>query len=142
MSSRRDIREEEFRLLFMHDFHSEEDLLKQMELFLTEDHVWDEEAAGREILLTDDEKKEVFARTEDAISHMKEIDDRINERTEGWKTSRMPKVELTLIRLAVYEIIFEGLDAGIAINEAVELAKKYGGQNAGGFVNGILARMI
>lgn len=62
---------------------------------------------------------------------------------QGWKTSRMGKVDLTLIRLAVYEMKFEeDVPAGVAINEAVELAKAYGTDDSSSFVNGILAKLV
>ena len=62
--------------------------------------------------------------------------------TRGWKTARMGKVDLTLLRLAVYEIKFEDdIPTGVAINEAVELAKKYGTDDSSSFVNGILAKI-
>lgn len=65
----------------------------------------------------------------------------INEAAHGWKTSRMGKVDLTLIRLAVYEIKYEDdIPVGVSINEAVELAKKYGTDDSFAFVNGILAK--
>ena len=70
-----------------------------------------------------------------------EIDKLINETAIGWDTQRMGKVELTIIRLAVYEIRFdETVPTGVAINEAVELAKKFGQEGSSGFVNGILAK--
>ena len=66
----------------------------------------------------------------------------INEAAKGWKTTRMGKVDLTLIRLAVYEIKFEEeVPTGVAINEAVELAKNYGTDDSASFVNGILAKL-
>ena len=61
---------------------------------------------------------------------------------EGWTTARMPKVDLTLLRLALYEISYEELPAGVAINEAVELAKKYGSDNSSSFINGVLGRIV
>ena len=65
----------------------------------------------------------------------------INEVSKGWKTIRMGKVDLTLIRLAVYEIRFEEeIPVKVSINEAVELAKKYGTDDSPAFVNGILAK--
>lgn len=65
----------------------------------------------------------------------------INEIAEGWKTERMGKVDLTILRLAVYEIRFdEDVPTSVAINEAVELAKKYGQDGSPSFVNGILAK--
>ena len=70
-----------------------------------------------------------------------EIDGVINEKAKGWSTSRMGKVDLTIIRLAVYEILFdEEVPVGVAINEAVELAKKFGQDGSAGFVNGVLAK--
>ena len=61
---------------------------------------------------------------------------------KGWKTSRMGKVDLTIIRLAVYELKYEeDIPTGVAINEAVELAKKYGTDTSSSFVNGVLAKL-
>ena len=65
----------------------------------------------------------------------------INKQAKGWTTQRMGKVDLTILRLAVYEIIYdENVPVGVAINEAVELAKRYGQDESSGFVNGILAK--
>ena len=67
----------------------------------------------------------------------------VNQVAQGWKTSRMGKVDLTLIRLAVYEIKFEeDIPEGVAINEAVELAKSYGTDDSPSFINGILAKLV
>ena len=72
-----------------------------------------------------------------------EIDTMINEIAEGWKTERLGKVDLTILRLAVYEIKFdEEIPDSVAINEAVELAKMYGADNAPSFINGVLAKII
>ena len=71
-----------------------------------------------------------------------EIDADIDQIAEGWKTTRMGKVDLTILRLAVYEMKFdEEIPVGVAINEAVELAKKFGGDDSPAFVNGILAKL-
>ena len=71
------------------------------------------------------------------------IDEKLNEISKGWKTSRMGKVELTILRLATYEIYYdEDVPEGVAINEAVELAKKFGGDESPAFVNGILGKMV
>ena len=68
-----------------------------------------------------------------------EIDGLLNEKSSGWKTTRMSKVDLTILRLAVYEIRFdEDVPTGVAINEAVELAKRFGQDESASFVNGIL----
>ena len=76
------------------------------------------------------------------MSHLTEIDEKINNITDGWKTSRMGKVDLAIIRLAVYEILFdEDVPTSVAINEAVELAKQFGTDDSPSFVNGVLAKI-
>lgn len=73
---------------------------------------------------------------------MAELDALIDEKSTGWKTNRMAKVDLAIIRLAVYEIKFEDdIPTKVSINEAVELAKKYGADESGAFVNGVLAKL-
>ena len=71
-----------------------------------------------------------------------EIDKKIEELTVGWKKERIGKVELTILRLAIYEALYDDdVPAGVAINEAIELAKKYGGDDSPSFVNGILGKL-
>ena len=71
------------------------------------------------------------------------IDKMLDDNTEGWDTTRMGKVELTDLRLAVYEIVFdEDIPGSVAINEAVEIVKKYGQETSGGFVNAILGKIV
>ena len=72
-----------------------------------------------------------------------EIDKKLESVSEGWKLERMGKVELTILRLAVYELLYDDdIPANVAINEAVELAKVYGGDTSPAFVNGILAKLL
>ncbi|MBR0429723.1 MAG: transcription antitermination factor NusB [Lachnospiraceae bacterium] len=129
--TRREIREETFKLVFQKEFYNAEELPEQMTLFLGENPEASEE-----------EKEQMDARVKAIIEKLPEIDAIIDGVAEGWKTNRMGKVELAIIRLATYEIKFEDLAAGIAINEAVEMAKRYGGDNSGAFVNGILAKVV
>ena len=69
------------------------------------------------------------------------IDQALNEKVQGWDTGRMGKVDLTILRLAVYEMLYDDdIPTGVAINEAVELAKKFGQDSSSSFVNGVLAR--
>ena len=76
------------------------------------------------------------------MEKVEEIDTLINEHTTGWKTTRMNKVDLTILRLAVYEIKWdEDVPTGVAINEAVNLAKKYSSEGGASFVNGVLAKL-
>lgn len=129
--SRRKIRELIFKMIFRVDFYAEEERAGQLALFL--DAL--EEAGEKDRAYIEQKVTDIFA-------HLKEIDGIIDGSAHNWKTSRMAKVELSLIRLAVYEIRFEeGIPTGVAINEAVELAKIYGEENSASFVNGVLARI-
>ena len=72
-----------------------------------------------------------------------EIDEKINAVAKGWKTQRMGKADLSILRLAVYEMQYdEEIPVNVAINEAVELAKKFGSDDSPAFVNGILAKLV
>lgn len=129
--NRRELREQIFMLLFRVEFNQKDDMPEQCTLFL--------EDGDTEI----SEKDAAYIRSkyEKIAEKLPEIDKLINETTIGWDTQRMGKVELTIIRLAVYEIRFdETVPTGVAINEAVELAKKFGQEGSSGFVNGILAK--
>lgn len=130
---RHEQREQVFMLLFRVEFHASEDMPRQVRLFLE-----DNEAVVRE-----KDAAYIEAREKAVLEKITEIDRIINENTEGWDTTRMGKVELTVLRLAVYEMLFDDdIPAGVAIDEAVEIAKKYGQENSGGFVNGILAKIM
>ena len=129
--SRIEIRDLIFKMLFRVEFHKEEEIPDQLALFLEEDG--NEEEKSQEYIET---------KCKDIIEKLSEIDIIINESAQGWKTTRMGKVDLSLIRLAVYEMKFEDdIPTGVAINEAVELAKKYGTDDSPSFVNGILAKI-
>ena len=79
---------------------------------------------------------------ENIRENLGQIDEQIAEVAKGWRTERMGKVELTLLRLAVYEIKYDDdIPTGVAINEAVELAKIFGGEGSSAFVNGVLAKL-
>ena len=76
------------------------------------------------------------------MEKLPEIDAMLEKVSRGWKLSRMGKVELTILRLAVYEMRFdEDIPEKVAINEAVELSKKFGGDDSPAFINGVLAKL-
>ena len=129
--TRREIRELIFKMVFRVEFHDEEEIPEQLRLFM--DTL---ESAGEE------DRAYIEHKVQDILTHLEEIDAIIDSSAQNWKTSRMAKVELTLIRLAVYEIRYEeDIPTGVAINEAVEVAKSYGEENSPAFVNGVLARI-
>lgn len=81
----------------------------------------------------------------DGVKVQKErIDSKIQEASRHWKIERMASVDRNILRIAVYEIFFakEMIEPKIAINEAIEIAKIYGSQDSGSFVNGILDQIV
>ena len=91
-----------------------------------------------------EEEKQAVANKVLAICELSdEIDDLLNRISVGWKVKRMSRVDLTILRLACYEIQYDdNVPVSTAINEAVELAKSYGEENSPSFVNGILAKVV
>ena len=74
-----------------------------------------------------------------AEAHLEEIDERIAACSLKWNKERISRVAMAVMRVSVYEMLYEGdIPASVSINEAVELAKKYGGEDDSAFVNGIL----
>lgn len=129
--SRREMREQLFKLLFRVEFNPREELAQQ-EVFFFED---EENGSGQE------ENAQISEKFNKIIEKLENIDQSLNEKVQGWDTGRMGKVDLTILRLAVYEITFdEEIPTGVAINEAVELAKKFGQDSSPAFVNGVLAK--
>lgn len=131
--TRRKIREQIFQMLFCIEFHQEEELQEQLLHYAEEGEEERKESDTAYI------RQKVCAVAEKRT----EIDEMINQASKGWKTTRMGKVDLALIRLGVYEIKFDDdIPTGVAINEAVELAKQYGTDDSSAFVNAILAKII
>ncbi|MCD8069122.1 MAG: transcription antitermination factor NusB [Lachnospiraceae bacterium] len=131
--TRSELREEIFKLLFRLEFNEPEDMEEQKRLFLEGD---------RELLSESDEAY-ISQKYENIVAMLARIDALLMEKAEGWNKNRMGKVELAILRQAVYEIREDdSVPAGAAINEAVELAKKYGQENSGSFVNGVLAKFV
>ncbi len=139
-TSRHVIREHIFKVLFDLNFYADTEIDEQIDLYF--EQVPDEDdIAHPPCDLSDEEKAYVQEKAREAVSHIEEIDRDINEVAVGWKTTRMPKADLNILRLAVYEIRYDDqIPSGVAINEAVELAKQYGTDATPGFVNGILAK--
>ena len=130
--NRSELREHIFRMLFRIEFNREEEMKEQEDLYF--------ELIGG---VDEQDKTYILNKYRAIVEKKEEIDKFLNEYTTGWKTSRMNRVDLTILRLAVYEMKWdEEVPIGVAINEAVELAKKYGEDNSKIFVNGVLASVI
>ncbi|MDD6208476.1 MAG: transcription antitermination factor NusB [Clostridiales bacterium] len=140
--SRRELREHMLRMLYQQEFHQTNTRAEQLELYFDnlDMTVEDEDKKVKEP--TQEEKDYLTGRLEKIMECLPEIDEAISQVSEGWTLSRMGCIERTVLRLAFYEMNYdEEVPVGVAINEAVELAKKYGQENSSGFVNGILAKL-
>lgn len=128
---RRELREHIFELLFRVEFNDPEEMPEQMKLFFEsfgeleeKDQAYMEQKYGR------------------IMEKLPQIDKILGETAEGWKVSRMGKTDLAILRLAVYEMRFdEDVPVGVAVNEAVELSKKFGGDESPAFINGVLGKI-
>ena len=131
--NRRSLREQVFKLLFRVEFNSKEEMEEQCHLFLEHE----------DIEISEKDADHIIGKFTAVHDKVEEIDTLINEKAKGWSTERMGKVDLTIIRLAVYEMKYDAeVPEGVAINEAVELAKKFGQDESAGFVNGVLAKFV
>jgi N utilization substance protein B len=130
--SRREIREHIFRMLFRRDFHDETELNEQIDFYFESLEAPKEE-----------ELNYLRERFNKIVEKIPDIDVILAEASSGWRLNRLGKVDLTIMRLATYEIEYDDeIPNKVAINEAVEIAKIFGGESSGAFVNGVLAKLI
>ena len=126
------IREMAFRLIYSREIQKEENIEEQIELFLEGNEITDNNA----IEYINDVVKGIESNKEEILSLIEK-----NLKSD-WKLERISKVDLSLLKLAIYEIKHKDLAFKIVINEVVELAKKYGEDQSKNFVNGILASIV
>jgi len=136
------LRDLSMKALFQYNFYPNPDLDAQTRVFLEQENERaSEKEDNYENLMTMEEMDFVENRMKNIYSKVDEIDKLIEEKVEGWSIKRMSRVDLSIIRLAVYEILFdESVPQSLAINEAVNLAKTYGGDESPKFVNGVLSK--
>ena len=129
--SRRTARRHAFFLIFQIGFHREFDPSLQTKIYLE-----DKEAVPEE------DREFIHSVVNGAYDFLSEIDALIAKNLSGWEIDRINKTDLAIIRLAVYEMLYDAsIPPGVSINEAVELAKQYGTDESYQFVNGILGRV-
>ena len=131
--TRSEMREHVFKLIFRVPFHDKNELREQIDYYfddLTDVNEKDYEYIKNKALLV--------------CELSDELDEKINSVSEGWPVDRIGKAELAIMRLAVYEMLYDDdIPVNVAINEAAELAKSYGSDdNAASFVNGVLAKLV
>lgn len=132
--TRRELRKHVFILLFCCDFYKEDgEIEEQKQLYLD----------NPEVKISADDAKIISDRVNLILEKKGEIDALVDSVSKYWKSDRIGKAELSVIRLACYEMKYDDdIPAAVAINEAVELAKIYGNDEAGSFVNGVLAKLL
>jgi len=126
------IRENAFKLIYSLEIQNDENLEEQIELFFESNEIKDEEAkkyVNDVIFGIEKNKNEILNEIEKNLK-------------EEWKLNRISKMDLSILKLAIYEIKYNEIPFKVAINEAVELAKKYGEDKSKNFVNGILASVV
>lgn len=145
--TRRELREHCFKMLFSADFYpSAEEVKEQLKQYFNAPEEDDVDPKGdvtilHKVEIKEEDSRYLEKRVAGIMDKIPEIDGQINEVAAGWRTKRMGKVELTILRLALFEMKFDdSIPEKVAINEAVELAKKFGGDESPSFVNGILAK--
>ena len=128
------MREQVFKIIFGIGFHEGDDLQTLIDNYLDD---------SCEIELKDSERRRIAAKALAVGEKIPDLDRQINEVAEGWKTNRMGKAELNILRLALYEIKYDdSVPVKVAINEAVELSKEYCNDDTPGFINGMLANFV
>ncbi len=129
---RTEAREQAFRLLYSLQLMDEKNIEEQLEMFIQENEITDKDGI--------DYIKDIIMGTD---KYNAEIEKSISENIKSdWDIHRISKIDLTLLKLGIYEIVYSKLPYKVVINEVVELAKKYGDDNSKAFVNGVLASIV
>ena len=129
---RSEIRENILKLLYLDDFHDTEELNTQFSLYFD----------GKKGF-TEEDKAYIIEKAKDVLAHKDEIDKEIEAVSNKWKVDRMDKVDKAILRLAYYEIkMDDDVPDKVAVNEAVELSKKYSSDASPKFINGILSNFV
>lgn len=130
--NRSQTREESFKLLYSMQVIKDVEISEQIDLFIEEENIVDSEA----IFYINDVVKGIK-------ENEKDIEGKIEENIKkDWTISRISKIDLTLLKLGIYEILYSKLPYKVVINEVVELAKNYGDDSSKSFVNGVLASIV
>ncbi len=130
--NRTEIREQAFKLIYSLEIQKKEDLEEAIELYIESNEVTDKNAIEYikdTIFGIEKNKEEIVSSIEKNLK-------------KDWKIDRISKIDLSILKLAIYEIKHTEVPYKVVINEAVELAKKYGEDNSRNFVNGVLASIV
>ena len=126
------IREQAFKLIYSLEIQKQENIKEAIQIYIDNNEITDKNA----IEYIEDAILGIEKNKEDIV---KQIKDNLKK---DWRIERISKIDLSILELAIYEIQYKELPFKVAINEAVELAKKYGEDTSKNFVNGILASIV
>lgn len=136
------VREHVFRILFRYEFHNPSEFDSQSELYFSELNSEEDDFVSANMPDERDEA-EIRSRVICIAERLPEIDGKLMDACVNWKLDRIGKAELSILRLATYEIFYDDeVETPVAINEAVELSKKYCDEKSYGFVNGVLSQVV
>ena len=145
--TRRSIRENIFLIVFKAEFNNQEEMEEQIRYSISK--IEEPEEDPEDVAITETGKvKEgdlayIADKSHKILSMLPALDEKISEISDGWQIGRLGKPELAILRLALYEMLYdEEVPFRVAINEAVELAKKYGTDDSSRYVNGILGAIM
>ena len=130
--NRSEIREQAFKLIYSLEIQKKEPIEEQIELYLESNEIKDKKA----ITYIEDVVKGIEKNKEEIIVKIEK------NLKQDWKIERISKVDVAILKLAIYEIKYTDIPFKVAINEAVELGKKYGEDTSKNFINGILASVV
>jgi N utilization substance protein B len=130
--NRSTIRELAFKLIYSLEIQKKEELEEQINLYLESNEISEKEAI--EYI-----KDAVFGISKNEQEIIKQIEKNLKS---DWKLERISKIDLSILKLAIYEIKYKKIPFKAEINEAVELAKKYGEDTSSRFINGALAKVV
>lgn len=130
--SRKDARDNAFKCVYEYEFNKEKSIEDILNSCYEENEV------------NDSEKEYIDEVVSGVIKNIEKIDENILKHLKNWSMSRIAKIDLAILRVAIYEICYmsDVIPFKVSINEAVELAKKYGNSDSKSFVNGLLAKVI
>ena len=125
-------REEAFKVLYSLEVQKKEEIKEQLELYMQNENITDENTVSY-----------INSTIEGIYNNSDTIEQKISDNLKkDWKIERISKVDLALLKLAIYEILYTDTPYKVAINEVLELSKKYSEESSSNFINGVLASIV
>jgi len=144
--NRRLLRQSAFKIIFSFSFNKHdidqilEDISEENDVYFEQE----EDSDGKQIPQISRKHKEFLNKlVRGTLENIESIDEVIKSSLKSWSMERIAKVDLTILRMAIYELLYaKDIPASVVINEAVELGKVFGNDDSGSFINGVLGRVV